>query len=181
METLMTPEQARDKARSLFLSGYNCAQSVIGTFCEQLGVDFDATVRLAQPFGGGMGRMREVCGTVSGMLMALGIAAGSSDAADKKTKDAVYALVQELSGRFRSQNGSIICRELLGLVPLGQSEHALDAAVQQDSSPSDIRSPVSSERTADYYKKRPCASLCGDAAEIFQTWYIAAENTGERQ
>jgi len=130
-----------------------------------------------------MGRMREVCGTVSGMLMALGIATGSSDASDKKAKDVEYALVQQLSGRFRTQNGSIICRELLGIVPLGQSEHALNAedstvaAVQQ----SDIRSPVSSERTAEYYKKRPCAALCGDAAEIFQAWYIADKNTGERQ
>jgi C_GCAxxG_C_C family probable redox protein len=181
METLMTPEQAREKAQSLFHSGYNCAQSVLGTFCVQLGMDFDTAVKLAQPFGGGMGRMREVCGTVSGMLMALGIASGSSDASDKKTKDAVYALVQQLSGRFRAQNGSIICRELLGLVPLGQSERTLNAAVQPQSFSSDIRSPVSSERTADYYKKRPCEMLCGDAAEIFQTWYIAAKNTGEQQ
>jgi C_GCAxxG_C_C family probable redox protein len=183
MEILMTPEQARDKAQSLFHSGYNCAQSVFGTFCEQLGIDFDVAVKLAQPFGGGMGRMREVCGTVSGMLMALGIATGSSDAADKKAKDAEYALVQELSGRFRAQNGSIICRELLGIVPSGQPERALNAedsavaSVQQN----DIRSPVSSERTADYYKKRPCEMLCGDAAEIFQTWYIANKNAGEPQ
>jgi C_GCAxxG_C_C family probable redox protein len=183
MDTCMTPEQAREKAESLFQSGYNCSQSVIGALCEELGADFDTTVRLAQPFGGGMGRMREVCGSVSGMLMALGIAAGSSDASDKKAKDAEYALVQQLAAQFRKKNGSIVCRELLGLVPPGQSERELkgDASVTVPSPAAGMTAPVSSERTADYYKKRPCRQLCGDAAEIFQTWYLSHRKTEEEK
>ncbi|HAH63778.1 MAG TPA: hypothetical protein DCL73_16955 [Treponema sp.] len=171
----MTPEQAREKAESLFQSGHNCSQSVIGALCGELGADFDAVMRLAQPFGGGMGRMREVCGSVSGMLMALGMASGSSDASDKNAKDKEYELVQQLAARFREKNGSIVCRELLGLVPLGQAERALNGeqAVSGPASASDMTNPVSSGRTAEYYKKRPCRQLCGDAAEIFQTWYLS--------
>lgn len=163
----MTPQQAREKAENLFHSGYTCSQAVIGTFCDELGVDFDATLRLAQPFGGGMGRLREVCGTVSGMLMAAGIAQGSSDPQDKAAKTAMYETVQELAAAFRTQNGSIVCRELLGLVPMGQSEDALTSgkAVQHV-----IQQPESEARTDEYYKKRPCERLAGDAAEIFQKW-----------
>jgi C_GCAxxG_C_C family probable redox protein len=154
--TVMTPDEARAKAHDLFVSGYNCTQSVIGTVCGELGLDFDQALKLAQPFGGGMGRMREVCGTVSGMLFALGAVLGSSDAADKKAKDDLYAAVQKLSGTFREKNGSIICRELLGL----------------DKKNTAMTDPVSAPRTAEYYRKRPCADLAGDAAEIFQKWYI---------
>jgi C_GCAxxG_C_C family probable redox protein len=176
MKTSMTPEQARDKAEALFLQGYNCAQSVIGALCEELGADFTETVRMAQPFGGGMGRMREVCGTVSGMCMALGMASGSSDASDKKKKDAEYALVQQLAETFRKANGSILCRELLGLEqPLPQK-----AAEPLPEAAPDMTSPVSAPRTAEYYKKRPCRSLCGDAAEIFQTWYAAYTEAEEK-
>jgi C_GCAxxG_C_C family probable redox protein len=103
MNTLMTPEQAREKAENLFQSGYNCSQSVIGALCEEFGSDFEASVRQAQPFGGGMGRMREVCGTVSGMLMALGMMSGSSDPSDKEAKDREYALVQQLAAQFREK------------------------------------------------------------------------------
>lgn len=178
----MTPEQARAKAESLFQAGYNCSQSVIGALCEELGADFDAVMRLAQPFGGGMGRMREVCGSVSGMLMALGMTSGSSDASDKNAKDKEYALVQQLASQFRERNGSIVCRELLGLVPLGQSERALNGepSVSGPASAPDTTNPVSSERTAEYYKKRPCRQLCGDAAEIFQSWYLAYGKTEEK-
>ncbi|MCK9171078.1 MAG: C-GCAxxG-C-C family protein [Treponema sp.] len=183
MDTCMTPEQAREKAEDLFQSGYNCSQSVIGALCGELGADFDTTVRLAQPFGGGMGRMREVCGTVSGMLMALGMASGSSDASDKQAKDGEYALVQQLAAEFRKKNGSIVCRELLGLVPLGQSERELkgEASVPGTVPVSGLTDPVSFERTAEYYKKRPCRQLCGDAAEIFQSWYLSYGKTEEEK
>jgi C_GCAxxG_C_C family probable redox protein len=181
MDTLMTPEQAREKAENLFQSGYNCSQSVIGALSGELGADFDAVLRLAQPFGGGMGRMREVCGAVSGMLMALGMASGSSDASDKDAKDREYALVQQLASRFRERNGSILCRELLGLVPLGQSERELhgDIAEVQSVPAPDMTSPVSGIRSAEYYKKRPCRQLCGDAAEIFQSWYVSYKEAEE--
>jgi len=167
MSSHLTPEQARLRAESLFHAGYNCAQSAIGPFCEQLGVDFNTVMRLSQPFGGGMSRMREVCGAVSGILMAAGLAAGSADPADRDAKDNTYKLVQELAERFRLKHGSIICRELLGLVPMGQSQKAAETGqvithiTQQ---------PESSERTDEYYKKRPCQSLVGDAAETIQVW-----------
>ena len=101
-----------EKAMELFKQGYNCSQAVLGVFCEELGMDFDTAMKLSSSFGGGMGRMREVCGTVSGMFMAAGLAfASSSDSATEK--GAHYKRIQELAQRFRDDNGSIICRELL--------------------------------------------------------------------
>ena len=169
----MTEDEARAKAENLFHSGYTCAQSVVGVFAEELGYDKDTVLKLAQPFGGGMCRMREVCGTVSGMLMTIGLAMGTSDG-DKKVKDQVYKAGQELAAQFRSDHGSIICRELLGLVPMGTSEKALAAGSSSDHT---ADTPVSSERTPDYYKKRPCEQLCGDAAVIVRKW-LDARATG---
>lgn len=149
----MTREEARKKASAFFREGYNCAQSVVKALAEELGADEEECVRAAQAFGAGMARMREVCGTVSGMFMALGLAIGSGDPKDKARKDALYAAAQSLAAEFKRRNGSIICAELLGLPGSGGA------------SP-----PESEERTAEYYKKRPCAELCGEAAEIFQKW-----------
>lgn len=137
-----------EKAKELFKSGYNCSQSVLGVFCEELGMDFDTAMKIALPFGGGMGRMREVCGTVSGMFMAAGLMFGSSDSASKAE---MYKKIQELAENFKAQNGSIICRELLQGVESSTS-------------------PVPSERTETYYKKRPCADLVGNAVEIFENY-----------
>jgi C_GCAxxG_C_C family probable redox protein len=168
MET-MTPEQAREKAQELFRSGCNCSQSVLCAVCGELGFDTDTALKIAQPFGGGMGRMREVCGAVSGMFMALGLASGSADTSDKTAKDETYKQVQQFAELYRTKNGSIICRELLGLVPKGTAVRAAEngeVAVQV------MQQAESSERTPEYYKKRPCELLAGDAAAIFQTWYI---------
>ena len=82
----------------------------------------NTAMKLASPFGGGMGRMREVCGAVSDALMVLGVARGYTDPADPEAKKAHYALVQEFARRFREKNGSIICRELLQGVPVSQAE-----------------------------------------------------------
>ena len=139
-----------EKAKELFKSGYNCSQSVLGVFCEELGLDFDTAMKLASSFGGGMGRMREVCGTVSGMFMAAGLACAKSDNS-AGTKADQYKIVQELARRFREKNGSIICRELLQ----GVENSTL---------------PVPSERTHDYYKKRPCVDLVGDSVEILEEY-----------
>lgn len=138
------------KAKELFKSGYNCSQAVLGVFCEELGLDFDTAMKLASSFGGGMGRMREVCGTVSGMFMAAGLAfASSSDSASAKGEH--YKRIQELAKRFKDKNGSIICRELLQGVETSSS-------------------PTPSERTETYYKKRPCVELVGDSVEIFEQY-----------
>ena len=134
-----------EKAKELFKQGYNCSQSVLGVFCEELGMDFDTAIKISSSFGGGMGRMREVCGTVSGMFMAAGLAFCTVE----NNKAEQYKIVQELARRFKEKNGSIICRELLEGVESSTS-------------------PIPSERTETYYKKRPCIELVGDATEIFE-------------
>lgn len=143
------------KAEQLFRQGYNCSQSVALAFGDLIeaggGPSSGQLAALATGFGGGMGRMREVCGTVSGMTLVAGLACPAGPAGHQEgnsAKQANYALVQEMAGEFRAINGSIICRELLGL-----------AGTAPDS-------PAPSSRTESYYKKRPCAELCRIAAEI---------------
>ena len=140
-----------EKAMECFLNGYNCSQAVVVAFCDLTGMSVDYAARLSSPFGGGMGRMREVCGAVSGMLMVAGMLYGYSTPGDDVSKRAHYALVQELSRQFREQEGSIICREIL------------------KNPPSD---PNPTPRTADFYAKRPCARLVGLAAGLLDA-YIA--------
>ncbi len=143
----MTVEEREQKAGELFKAGYNCCQSVAMTFADVLGMSEDEVARITSGFGGGMGRMREVCGTVSAMTMVAGAMIPANDVNDKAAKTANYALVQEMADEFRKMNGSIICRELLGLSkPEG--------------------TPVPSDRTPEYYKKRPCGELCSIAAGI---------------
>lgn len=143
----MTVEEREQKAGELFKAGYNCCQAVAMTFADVIGLPEDEIARLASGFGGGMGRMREVCGTVSAMTMVSGALIPANDVNDKSAKTKNYALVQEMAGEFKDMNGSIICRELLGLSkPEG--------------------TPVPSDRTSEYYKKRPCGELCSIAAGI---------------
>jgi C_GCAxxG_C_C family probable redox protein len=143
----MTIEERENRAGELFREGYNCCQAVAMTFADVIGLPEDEVARLASGFGGGMGRMREVCGTVSAMTMVAGAMIPANDVTDKAAKTANYALVQEMADEFRQMNGSIICRELLGLSkPEG--------------------TPVPSDRTPEYYKKRPCGELCSIAAGI---------------
>lgn len=142
----------KELAKSYFLQGYNCSQSVLLAFHEELGLDKETAARMASPFGGGMGRLREVCGTVSGMFLVLGLLQGYDDPKDQEAKKSLYQQVQRLAHTFQERNGSIICRELLGL------DHHAD-------------SPTPSPRTPEYYKKRPCADLAGDAAQILEQFF----------
>jgi len=137
-----------EKAKELFKSGYNCSQAVLGVFAEELGLDFSTAVKISSSFGGGMGRMREVCGTVSGMFMAAGLAFSADDNSAENKKEQ-YKKVQELAERFKNKNGSIICRELLSGIETSSS-------------------PEPSERTENYYKKRPCIELVSDAVLILE-------------
>lgn len=139
-------------AKNNFLKGYNCSQAVALAFCDDFGLDKDTLLMLASPFGGGMGRLREVCGTVSGMFMVLGLAKGYSDSNAKDKKTQLYKDVQALAEKFRQDNGSIICRELLNLRIKGKD------------------SPVPSERTQEYYGKRPCPELCRYAADLVEEY-----------
>ena len=141
-----------DIAKSLFEKGYNCAQAVFGAFAEDLGMDFDTAVKISSPFGGGMGRLREVCGTVSGMNMVLGMKYGYSDPTVTQEKTALYKEVQFLANKFKEDNGSIICRELLGLDIKGADK------------------PAPEQRSEKYYKKRPCSELCKYAAHILEEY-----------
>lgn len=138
-----------EKAAQLFLSGYNCAQSVFVAFCDLTGVDEKFAEKLSSSFGGGMGRMREVCGAVSGMLMVAGLLYGDGTVHNDPGKREHYARVQELAGKFREQTGSIICREIL-------------------KNPS--ADPNPSPRTEQYYRTRPCARMVMTAADIMDEY-----------
>lgn len=135
------------EAERLFLEGYNCAQAVFCAFRDETGLDLDTAARLSSSFGGGMGRLREVCGTVSGALLALGLLRGYADPTNPELKKAHYHLVQEYARRFREENGSIVCRELLQGVAV---------------TPGDTPEP----RTPEFYARRPCLRLAGRAAAI---------------
>ena len=142
-------------AEELFYKGYNCAQAVFCAFCDVTGLDTDTAARLSSSFGGGLGRLREVCGTVSAASMVLGIVFGYSVPGDMDAKNAHYRLVREFASTFRERHGSIVCAQIL-------SGAGIDAGAGGDSS----------ERTAEFYKKRPCAKLVRDAAEIVETMIL---------
>ena len=141
-----------EKALENFLNGYNCSQAVAVAFCDVTGMKAEYAARLASSFGGGVGRMREICGAVSGMLLVAGLLYGYDTPGDDVRKKEHYALEQSLAGQFRDREGSIICREIL------------------KNPPSD---PNPTPRTADFYAKRPCGRLVALAAEILDD-YIAA-------
>ena len=140
-------EERVEKACDLFRQGYNCSQSVFLAYNDLLGVESTLAATISVPLGGVMGRLREVCGAVSGMSLIAGFLAPCPDPAVRQAKAATYALVQEFAERFRAENGAIVCRELLGL------------ACRKEE-------PVPAERTAEYYKKRPCVELVACAARI---------------
>ncbi len=142
----MTSEDYAKKARGFFEEGYNCCQSVLLAFEDITGFDRKTSAMLASSFGGGMGRLREVCGAVSAMFMVKGFAQGYSDPKATDEKAAHYAAIQALAAEFKEENGSYICKELLGLP--GASD------------------PQPEERTADYYLRRPCADYVESAARI---------------
>lgn len=148
-------EERVEKAKRLFKEGgYNCCQAVVLAYNDVFGIDDLTAASLSSGFGGGMGRMREVCGSVSGMVLLAGLIKPAADPSVKAARTCNYALVQEMAGRFREINGSIVCKELLGLVPMGSGVKTAQ------------ESPEPSERTAEYYKKRPCEELVGISARI---------------
>jgi len=139
------PEIAYDK----FKEGYNCAQAVAIAFADLMGMGEKTVALLVSGFGGGIGRLREVCGAVSGMVFVVSMLKGYSDPKADADKKELYAIIQKLAGEFEKENGSIVCRELLGL------------SVKKED-------PTPAERTESFYKKRPCAELVKIAAEILE-------------
>ena len=148
----------REMAMANFMKGYNCSQSIVLAFSDMLDIDEKSLLKMASSFGGGMGRLREVCGSVSGMFMVAGLLYGYDGPETGQVKADHYARIQELAHRFEEQHGSIVCRELLGL------------NVRHDV-------PVPEARTTEYYKKRPCPEIIGDAAEILEQFI--KENSGK--
>ena len=140
----------REIGENYFKQGYNCSQAVVLTFIDEIGLDKEQALKIASSFGGGIGRQREVCGAVSGMVICLGALKGYSSPDNHTEKAEYYALVQNLCNKFKQINGSIVCRELLGL-----------------SSPS---SPTPEKRTDEYYKKRPCQEICYIVAELTEKY-----------
>ena len=158
-------------ARDLFFSGYNCAQSVFCAFSDVTGFDRDTSARLASSFGGGMGRLREVCGCVSAAFMVLGAVEGYDDPSDQEAKKKHYERVREFAGYFRDAEGSIICRELLarGKKGAGTEEQGSGGSGTAPDRGEAVKVEIGGDpekRTADYYRKRPCPDLAFRAAEI---------------
>ncbi len=136
-------------AAGLFQSGYNCAQSVFAAYADLFGMDRQTALKMSSAMGGGVGRMREICGAVSAMAMLAGLKEGNDDPENEEAKARIYALVRRMSGQFREKEGTIICRDLLGIEGMEESARP-------------------SVRTAEFYATRPCARLIAEAAEIIE-------------
>ncbi len=142
-------ESRVEQAVANFESGYNCAQAIFMTYSDMFGIEKETALKLSCSFGGGMGRMREVCGAVSGMFMIAGLINGNTDPKNQEGKTENYETVRMLADEFKKINGTIICRQLLGLEKMPESA-----------------SPEL--RTEEYYKKRPCSQKVREAAEILE-------------
>lgn len=154
----LTPElEARvQRAVDNFMQGYGCCQSVVAAFADLYNLDDTMAKRIAAGFGGGVGRLRMMCGAVSGIVILAGLDRGQIDGADRKGKSMCYKVVQELLDEFKVQNGSVVCAELLGLKAHEKAQSSY----------------VASPRTAEYYKTRPCAAKVESAARIFAEYLM---------
>lgn len=146
-----------DKAKEMFLQGYNCCQAVVGAFAQFYGFDPETAMKMAEGFGGGTGRMRSTCGAVNAMAIVAGMKLSHGQPGDLQRRGEVYAVVRDMFGAFKEENGTVICAELLGL-----------------SLPKD-NSPVPEERTPDYYKRRPCPEKIRECGLIIEK-YLGIED-----
>jgi len=154
-----------EKAEALFLEGCNCAQAVLAAYHDEVGLSEEQALKLSSSFGGGMGRMREVCGACSAAFMIAGLLRGYSEIGDDKAKTEHYRLIQQMADRFKEKHGTILCRELL-------------KGLKADTS------PIPSARTAEYYKVRPCLRFVRTASELVEEFLMNsdfAEQKGEKQ
>ena len=160
----MTNEEIESRAQravDLFKQGFNCSQAVFASCADIYGItDEKLALRLSASFGGGMGRMRLVCGAASGMFMLAGLHNGSATPHDNNGKMANYAFVQQLAGKFKDTYGSLICAELLGLAP----KNTTPSLEGRDGVGF---SPRPAERTPEYYQKRPCPEMIAEAVRIY--------------
>lgn len=140
-----------EKACRLFSEGYNCAQSVFLAYCDVTGMDENTALKLSSSFGGGIGRMREVCGACSGMFMVAGLLYGYTGNDDDKTKAEHYKRIQLLASEFKKEHQTIICRELLKNLSV-------------------TNTPTPDKRTEEYYKVRPCVRFVRTACEVMDKY-----------
>jgi len=140
-------EERVEQAVQNFQAGFNCAQSVFLAYSDVFELDLEMAKRMTVSFGGGVGRMREICGTVSAMAMLAGFKYPVIDINDQEARTKNYTMVQKMSDIFKSNHQTIICRELMP-----------DSEIKSD--------PAPSLRTSDYYKRRPCSKYVADAARI---------------
>ena len=157
--TPMTKQERIERAETLFMSGFNCSQSVVAAFADLYGFTESQALRLSAGFGGGIGRMRLTCGAVCGMTALAGMHCGTLAGSDRDGKSECYRVVQELSERFRKEHGSIVCAELLKLKKGAPLSHEASA------------------RTAEYYRSRPCVNMVVTAARIFADYIEETQNT----
>ncbi len=147
------------RAVDYFMEGFGCCQSVVAAFSDLYGIDEEQAKRIGAGFGGGVGRLRMMCGAVSGIVILVGLDCGQTDGDDRDGKSACYQVVQQLLARSEAENGSLICAEILGLKGHEKAQSSY----------------IASPRTAEYYKKRPCAAKVESAARIFAD-YLKAKN-----
>jgi C_GCAxxG_C_C family probable redox protein len=162
----MTNEEIDERvahAVDYFMQGYGCCQSVVAAFSDLYGLDETMAKRIAAGFGGGVGRMRMMCGAVSGIVMLVGLDCGQTEGSDREGKSACYKVVQELLEKSRQENGSLICAEILGIKGYEKAQSSY----------------VASARTAEYYKTRPCAAKVESAARIFAEYLKGKQKNNE--
>ena len=145
-------ESKIEKAVALFKEGYNCSQSVVAAYAEEYGLTREQALKISASFGGGIGRMRKTCGAACGLFMLAGLETGCTDGSNREGKEENYKTVQMLAREFERRNGSLTCAELLGLS-------------KQAPTP-----PTPEERTAEYFKKRPCVKMVEEAARIWEEY-----------
>ncbi|MDE7403798.1 MAG: C-GCAxxG-C-C family protein [Lachnospiraceae bacterium] len=143
-----------EQATATFEEGYTCAQSVFSTYADLFGMDKETALKLSSPMGGGIGRMREVCGAVSAMALLAGLKEGNTDPTNEEGKEKIYLLTRQMAEKFREQFGTIVCRELLGIEGMEESAKP-------------------SVRTQQYYQERPCLQLIAAAAKIIEEMLLA--------
>lgn len=150
----------REKAIQYFYDGYNCTQALVLAHADLFQMDTETLLKMSQSFGGGMARLRQVCGAVSGMFMVAGMLTGSANPKDSEGKKYNYETVQKLAGLFEEKNGSIICAQLLGLKDK-------ESCVSQEYRTGAVPEP----RSKEYYEKRPCPELVGDACDVLAEYF----------
>ena len=149
-------ENRVERAKALFKQGFNCSQAVCAACADLYGMDEQTALRVAASFGGGIGRMRQTCGAACGMFILAGLENGSAIPGDAEGKKQNYVLVQNLAAKFKAENGSLICAELLGIASPKSSHEGKD-----------FTNPTPAERTEAYYQKRPCVEMVANAVRIY--------------